>query len=94
MRRFFLFFAIIPFFVEAQINETFGDGDFTQNPTWQGSESKFIIDANLRLQLNAPPEASTAWLFTQSNAMEEANWAFEFTMDFNPSSSNYAKIWI
>ena len=94
MRRFFLFFAIIPFFVEAQINETFGDRDFTQNPTWQGSESKFIIDANLRLQLNAPPEASTAWLFTQSNAMEEANWAFEFTMDFNPSSSNYAKIWI
>ncbi|MGV8829153.1 MAG: T9SS type B sorting domain-containing protein [Breznakibacter sp.] len=94
MRRFFLFFAIIPFYIDAQINETFGDGDFTQNPTWRGSESKFIIDTNQWLQLIAPPEASNAWLFTQSTAMEDASWAFEFTMDFNPSSSNYAKIWI
>lgn len=94
MRRFFLFFAIIPFYIDAQINETFSDGDFSTNPTWIGTESKFTISPNLQLQLNAPPEASTAWLFTPCIAMEDAIWTFELTMDFNPSSSNYAKIWI
>ncbi len=94
MRRFFLFFVIIPFSIEAQINETFADGDFTTNPTWIGTESKFTISPSQQLQLNAPPEAATAWLFTPSTAMEDAIWSIELTLDFNPSSSNHAKIWI
>lgn len=94
MVRFLLFFLIIALPIDAQIDESFDDGDFTSNPAWSGTMEKFIVDSQQRLQLNAPQEASSAWLFTRCNAMEEANWQFDVVMGFNPSSSNHTKIWI
>ncbi len=94
MRSFFIFLAFLPLFVDAQFNEGFDDGEISQNPSWLGTDLKFTVDSNNRLQLNAPPETSSAWLFTNSTAIEEATWEIDFTLDFNPSSSNYAKIWI
>lgn len=94
MRAILIFLAILPFSIVAQIHDTFEDGNFSQSPAWTGTVDKFIIDAGYRLQLNAPAEASSAWLFTQNTAIEEAAWNFDLILEFNPSSSNYAKIWI
>ncbi len=37
----------------AQINDNFGDGNFTVNPPWSGDNTKFTVAAN-ELWLNAP----------------------------------------
>ena len=77
----------------AQVSENFSDGDFTTNPTWTGDESKFTID-NSRLRLQAPAVASTAYLSTPSVAINEAVWEFKVEMDFNPSGSNFARVYL
>lgn len=94
MTRNLIILLLASFSLQAQVTETFDDGDFATNPQWIGTSSKFIIDSQHRLQLDAPAEASTAWLFTASAAIEEASWQIDFVMDFNPSSSNYARVWI
>ncbi len=96
MRTFFL--VLFLFFLvntDAQVSEDFSDGDFANNPTWVGLEEWFTIDeVRQSLQLNAPAEAGSAWLFTASSSMENAQWQFSFRMGFNPSSSNYAQVYL
>ncbi|HKL71332.1 MAG TPA: hypothetical protein VJ855_01640, partial [Marinilabiliaceae bacterium] len=96
MRTFFLVISL--FFLinsAAQIADDFSDGDFSNNPTWVGLDEWFTIDeVRQSLQLNAPSEAGSAWLFTASSSMENAQWQFSFRMGFNPSSSNYAQVYL
>lgn len=45
-------FTFVSFVFVAQINEEFLDGDFSNNPNWTGTNSDFIVNAELKLQLN------------------------------------------
>ncbi len=96
IRTFFLILALFLLKnIDAQISDDFSDGDFANNPTWVGLEEWFTIDeVRQSLQLNAPAEAGSAWLFTPSSSMENAQWQFSFRMGFNPSSSNYAQVYL
>jgi hypothetical protein len=85
----FFFFRIIAF---AQWSDDFSDGDFTNNPTWTGNASHFIVE-NGWLRLNAP-SAGTSYLAVASDIVTDASWEFVIKMDFNPSSSNYAKVYL
>jgi hypothetical protein len=73
--------------------EDFSDGNFTQNPSWQGDTGLFLINANTSLQLN-DTAAGTAYLSTPSNLIDSTTWAFSFEFDFNPSSSNFARFYL
>ena len=77
----------------AQFVDDFSDNDFVSNPTWEGDISKFAIE-NFELRLKAPAEASAAYLSTPSGAINNAEWTFTIRMEFNPSSSNYGKIYL
>lgn len=77
----------------AQVVDDFSDGNFLLNPTWLGDQSKFVV-SNERLKLQAPALAGTAFLITESQAVQEAVWEFAVQFDFNPSSSNYSKIYL
>ena len=78
-----------------QVLDNFSDGDFTNNPTWEGMQNYFRVDpSNGALQLQAPREAGVASIFTRSGAMEDATWEFRARMGFNPSASNFAKIYL
>lgn len=92
----FLFlFSIFPFrTATAQFTDNFSDGDFTQNPTWTGQTDRFEIDPQNRLWLNAPAEANTSYLVTASEAINDASWEFLAQMEFNPSSSNFARVYL
>lgn len=81
--------------LNAQFTDDFSDGDFTNNPEWIGETSKFRIEAEeLQLyDLNDPPEANS-WLSTISQSINEASWEFTVRFDFNPSSANYAEIYL
>ncbi len=77
----------------AQFTDTFSDGDFTTNPRWIGTENKFIISSN-QLKLQADAIASTAYLSTTSLAINNASWEFFVKLAFNPSSTNYIRVFL
>jgi hypothetical protein len=88
---FFLFFT--PFLCLAQLSETFTDGNFTQNPVWTGTASNFIVNSENQLQ-SVAAIASASYLFTPSQAIENATWECKLRIDYPTSSSNYSCIYI
>lgn len=58
-----------------------------------GEDGKFIIE-DFQLKLQAPTEAGVAYLSTPSEAINNAIWEFKLKLDFNPSSTNFAKIYL
>jgi hypothetical protein len=77
----------------SQFVENFSDGELAGNPAWQGDASVFNASTG-RLRLQAPPAAGTATLATPSEAIHEGNWEFFIQLDFTPSSTNYAKVYL
>lgn len=86
-----LCFAIV---ASAQFTDDFSDGNFTVNPVWSGQDSIFEVNISNQLQLNNPNALGEAYLSTPSGAIEQAHWQFLVQMDFNPSSSNLARVYL
>ena len=99
MRPHFLLF-IIPFIsvqICAQINEDFSDGDFTNNPTWQGDVNNFIVNTNNELQLNAPSVTDTSFLSVETGILDlssNVSWEFYVKLDLSPSNSNNFRFYL
>lgn len=85
--------SVAPFSLLAQVSDDFSDGDFTHNPTWFGKDSLFTISSGA-LKLQAPVAAGTAYLVTENESINNATWEFSVRMDFNPSGSNYARVYL
>ena len=99
IRPLFVLFAVLTIIspkVNSQTNwgENFSDSNFTANPIWVGDTALFSINAAKELQLDAPAVSATAYLATQSQSSLEAMWEFKLRMAFNPSTSNYAKVFL
>ena len=88
----FIFFFFYPV-VFAQWSDDFSDGDFINNPTWRGNTSNFMVE-NCWLRLQAPAAAGTSYLAVASDIVIDATWEFVFKMDFVPSSSNFARVYL
>lgn len=91
-----LFFPFFSAFSQG-FSDNFQDGDFTNNPTWYGDVSKFTVyldGINYWLRLQGLPTTDTVVLWTPSYSSINASWEFLLRMDFNPSSQNYADIYI
>lgn len=73
----------------AQVSDNFSDGNFTQNPSWQGKTENFIVNENKQLQLTISV-ADTSYLSTSSEAIKNAQWQASIKINYNPSSANYA----
>ncbi len=96
-----LFFSLFILFHSSLLysqgfSDDFSDGNFTANPTWLGDVSKFIVNANNMLQLDDPSPTSSneAYLITNSSVINKASWEFQLTLDFAPSTSNFAKVYL
>ena len=87
----FLFF--MPFFCFGQVNESFLDGNFINNPIWTGTTANFSVNTALQLQSQVTT-ASTSYLFTSSEAFDDAVWECWVKINYNPSSANYAAVYI
>ena len=89
-----LLLLCISFGVNAQFTDNFTDGDFTNNPTWVGDTANYEVDISNQLHLNAPAITDTSYLSTNSGAINNTTWEFYVELDFNPSSSNYAQVFL
>jgi Lamin Tail Domain len=94
--KFFLTFAalIVTQQMFAQFTDDFSDGDFMENPTWVGTDSKFVIHSQ-ELKLQAPALTDMAYLTTAYNSrVQGGSWEFLVKLEFNPSSTNYTRIYL
>ena len=76
-----------------QFTDNFTDGNFTANPTWAGEAVKFEI-AHEVLHLNDAVASGSAYLSTPSEAVANATWELYVEISENPSSSNFARIYL
>ncbi len=84
---------LLPNFILAQIQDNFSDGNLTENPSWQGDVNKFLVNASLQLQLNAP-DAGNSILYLPTEISDSAVWEIYFRLDFDPSNSNRLRIYL
>ena len=103
-KLFFVMLFLAPCCMFSQFCDDFKDGRFKNDPTvvpptprsveWTGDEEKFMVNADFQLQLNAPSTGSPAQLKTASALSTNAFWEWWMKLDFNPTSSNYAKVYL
>ncbi|MCG8575685.1 MAG: lamin tail domain-containing protein [Flavobacteriales bacterium] len=86
-------FLFVTYVTQAQFSDDFSDGDFTTAPVWAGDDANFEIDASNRLHLLAPAVADTSYLSVPTTNVV-TTWDFYVEMDFNPSSSNYTRVYL
>jgi len=77
----------------AQWLDDFADGNFSANPMWVGSDTEFTVESG-ELRLLAPAVAGQSYLSVASKSIQDASWEFTIRMNFNPSSSNYARVYV
>ena len=88
------FIILITYFPSfSQLKEDFSDGDFLYNPAWESPSGYFTVKDGM-LQLNAPAQSGTGYLSTTSHYIHDATWQFRVRLTFNPSSYNYADIYL
>lgn len=91
-----LYLLLLLFFwsrTQAQLTDNFSDGNLSVNPTWEGDTVLFSIYSG-KLHLMAPPVSGRSFITTPSQAISKGLWEVTVEMDFNPSSSNYTKIFL
>lgn len=77
----------------AQFTDDFSDGEFYADPTWVGNDTSFIVD-NGWLRSQGPQASSTIHLSTPNTLIDSCEWTFLLRMDFNPSSTNFVKVYL
>lgn len=82
-------------FVFGQINDNFTDGDVTNNPSWGGTPSDYIVNGSGQAQLNNV-QADTSYLSTTHglSTLDGKEWRLWTRQSFAPSGGNYAKIFL
>ncbi len=94
---FFLLLPVLAFLTlpaTAQLTDSFADGDFTQNPAWQGDAADFAVNATQQLQTNGAAVAGVKYLATASRVSGAATWEFWANLKFGTSSANLADVFL
>lgn len=74
--------------IYGQTVDDFSDGDFTDNPSWHGTDSVFIVNDKYQLQTNGKV-AGVAWLSVSYMPSDTLEWRFMISEKFAPSSKNF-----
>ena len=93
MKRLFFLLVFLPVYLQAQVSDDFSDGNFTENPLWSGTTENFAVNTGFQLQSKASA-ASKSFLTTYSEVFDNAVWEFWVKINYNPTSSNYASIYV
>ncbi|HSZ25462.1 MAG TPA: hypothetical protein VK766_07090, partial [Cytophagaceae bacterium] len=96
MQRAYLFFIFWATHLSSfgQVEESFSDGDFKNNPPWAGETTFFSVNAALQLQSNGPNVASTLYLSTANKRCRDTEWNFYAKLDLSITASNWACVYL
>lgn len=86
----FIFFCQSAF-AQLYWSDSFQNVNNLTNGVWKGDTADFVITMDQKLQLNATGSGSSR-LYRESSIGYKSSWMFFISMDFNPSSSNNARI--
>lgn len=78
----------------SQLNESFTDGDFTNNPTWVGNTTDWTVNSSQQLQSNNTVGNAQYYLSTPNTLATVTQWEWYTKIDFNPSSANYIDVFL
>ena len=78
----------------AQLQDDFSDGDFTNNPPWSGTDLYWVITSDKRLRANGPSSTATLYLSTPNALIDDTEWRFWVRVAFNPSTQNFARVYL
>ncbi len=96
MRYFILFFCSFLYLIDyAQITDGFSDGNFTLNPNWIGSDTKFEV--NNSFQLHSKSTTSDSIFLALESKLDFQNsveWHFWMKHSFSPSSNNFSRFYL
>jgi hypothetical protein len=85
---------ILPYWVAAQVSDSFSDGDFTLNPVWTPDiAANWTVD-NQQLRSNATTTNYNFYITTPSVKATSAQWEFKLNLQFNTSGANYVDIYL
>lgn len=90
----FTILYLIPACLFSQAIAPFSDQNKNIHQNWRGDTEKYTINTDLQLQLNAMKDASPAFLSTSTSRLLNTVWEFGTKMNFNPSSSNYLRMYV
>ena len=90
---YFITLFLLPFIAFSQIQDDFSDGDFSNNPTWNGDDAQFKINTSKKLQLNSSG-SDTSYLSTTNSLLNNTEWRFYIKQSFNSSSNNHSRIYL
>lgn len=89
------FFWMTTVNVHSQVMDDFSDGDFSNNPSWNGNTAEFAVNASQQMQLNNTIAGSSYLSLTHGiNTLQNHEWHFWVKQSFSPSSSNYGKVFL
>ncbi|OFY93455.1 MAG: hypothetical protein A2309_11915, partial [Bacteroidetes bacterium RIFOXYB2_FULL_35_7] len=104
MKYLFLLFLILSLSGYTQVQENFSDGDFTNNPTWNGDATEFIVSTStsiptamrpgLRLNGNAAGGVSHLYVTDTISSIDNFQWEFWVRLSLNPTSTNCARFYL
>jgi hypothetical protein len=80
--------------LQAQFTDNFNDGDLTANPVWTGNAADWIVNSSAQLQSNNTVANSGFYITTPNTLSVSAQWELYVQLSFNPSSANYADIFL
>ncbi|WP_237143943.1 lamin tail domain-containing protein [Pontibacter pamirensis] len=84
-------FLLLPLLSQAQLQESFADGNLTHSPHWTGDESSFVVNQQGQLQSNGTAvTGTTLQLATPSQAVVGTKWEFWANLKLATSAGNYA----
>lgn len=85
--------GIFPLALSSQITDDFSDGNFSQNPPWEGDAAQFQVNASGELQLMASAAGQSS-LLVGGNMPDSCIWEFDVRLGFDPSSQNLVRIYL
>ncbi len=94
MKKILITIAVVfSFSGQAQVSESFADGNFIANPVWTGDDSLFVVNGFNQLQTNGAV-ANTSILSTSQGLLINAVWEFWVRFNFSPSTQNFCRFYL
>lgn len=94
MKKFlFIIVAALSLSGQAQVTESFTDGNFTSNPVWTGDDSLFVVNGANQLQTNGTG-SNIAILSSGQSLLMNTVWEVWVRFNFSPSTQNFCRFYL